>query len=200
MAADESLVILFTRAPVFGRVKTRLAKAVGEAAALECQRALLDRTLDVVRTSGLDAELWVDGDPGALPPHRFVVHAQCDGDLGERMRAAVDDVCGRGRSAILIGTDCPVIDAAYLNQADAALRRGADVVIGPVEDGGYVLIGMTHAQPQLFRDIAWSTSSVLAQTRQRATELRLGVVVLDQLWDVDDETDWRRWQRRLGLQ
>jgi hypothetical protein len=195
VAAEEPRVVVFTRAPVMGRVKTRLARVVGETAALDCHRALLERTLRVVEASGLTAEIRVDGDPAALPPHRFTVRGQCSGDLGERMHAAIADVCAGGRAAILIGTDCPVLEAGHLLQAAAALRRGADLVLGPVEDGGYVLIGMARPQPQLFTGIAWSTSAVYAQTLRRAAQLRLDVVELQQLWDVDDERDFRRWQQ-----
>jgi rSAM/selenodomain-associated transferase 1 len=195
VAVERALVVVFTRAPVVGRVKTRLARAVGDVAALECHRALLRSTLQAVETSGLDAELRVDGDPAALPPHRLPVHGQRGGDLGERMQDAIADVCARGRTAILIGTDCPVLDAGYLLAADAALRNGADVVIGPVEDGGYVLIGMTRPLPELFVDMPWSTPAVREQTLRRAAQSRLDVVVLEELWDVDGEGDYRRWQR-----
>jgi uncharacterized protein len=195
VAAEEARVVVFTRAPVMGRVKTRLAGVVGDIAAFDCHRTLLERTLRVVETSGLSGEIRVDGDLAALPPHRFTVAGQCDGDLGERMHDAIADVCTSGRAAILIGTDCPVLEAGHLLQAAAALRRGADLVLGPVEDGGYVLIGMARPQPQLFTGIAWSTSAVYAQTLRRAAELRLDVVELQQLWDVDDERDFRRWQQ-----
>jgi rSAM/selenodomain-associated transferase 1 len=195
VAVEPALVVVFTRAPAVGRVKTRLARAVGDAAALECHRALLQHTLQVVEASGLDAEICLDGDPAALPPHRLPVRSQHGGDLGERMQGAIADVCARSRSAILIGTDCPVLDGEYLLAADAALRNGANVVIGPVEDGGYVLIGMTRPQPKLFVDMPWSTPTVRAETLRRVAELRLDVVVLKELWDVDDEGGYRRWQQ-----
>jgi uncharacterized protein len=194
VAGDAAVVVVFTRAPVSGQVKTRLARAVGDVAALACHRALLQHTLRVVEASGLDAEICLDGDPAALAPQRLPVRGQRGGDLGERMHTAIAAVCARGRRALLIGTDCPVLDAGYLLAADAALRDGADVVVGPVEDGGYVLIGMARPQPQLFVDMPWSTPTVYEQTLRRAAELRLDVVVLEKLWDVDDEAGYRRWQ------
>ncbi len=189
---ESPLVCVFTRAPVAGHVKTRLARVVGESTALEVQRLLLERTLEAVTDSGLDAEIWVDGDPEALPTHRFSVRHQCAGNLGERMLAVIRDITGRGRGAIVIGSDCPVLDAAYLNAAAAALERGSDVVVGPVEDGGYVLIGMRCPQPELLRGMIWSTSDVFAETMRRAAALGLDVSVLDRLWDVDDEAGLRR--------
>jgi hypothetical protein len=64
--------------------------------------------------SGLDAELWIDGDPDALPPHPFEVREQQGGDLGERMLAVCTDIAARKRAPILVGSDCPVLDASYL--------------------------------------------------------------------------------------
>jgi rSAM/selenodomain-associated transferase 1 len=195
VAVEPAVVVVFTRAPVAGRVKTRLAGVVGDSAALECHRALLQRTLQAVEASGLAAEIHVDGDPAALPPHRLPVRSQRGGDLGERMQRAIAAVCASGRPAILIGTDCPLLDAGYLLAADAALGGGADVVIGPVEDGGYVLIGLARPQPLLFAGMPWSTSTVRAETLRRAAQLGLHAVVLKELWDVDDEPGYRRWQQ-----
>jgi len=195
VGVERAVVVVFTRAPVVGHVKTRLARVVGDGAALECHRALLERTLFAVEASGLAAEIHVAGDPAALPPHRLPVRSQRGGDLGERMQQAIAAICARGRPAILIGTDCPLLDAGYLSAADSALGDGADVVIGPVEDGGYVLIGLARPQPRLFAHMPWSTSTVRDETLRRAAELGLHVVLLKELWDVDDEPGYRRWQR-----
>ena len=193
MATEPAIVALFTRVPAAGRVKTRLARVVGDAIALEAQRALLDRTIRAVLDSKLDAELWIDGDPLGLPLHPFAVRRQRDGDLGERMLDVFTDIHARGRAAIVIGSDCPVIDAAYLHSAETALAEGADVVIGPVQDGGYVLIGMARPQPALLIGMTWSTPSVCDETLRRAATLSLRTVMLGELWDVDDAADLRRW-------
>jgi rSAM/selenodomain-associated transferase 1 len=193
MAVDSPLVAIFTRGCERGRVKSRLAQTVGEDAALDAHRALVRHTFDAVASSALDAEVWLDGAADALPTHGFDVHMQPPGDLGARMLAAIADVAARGHAAIVVGSDSPVLDAAYLQRAAAALRD-ADVVIGPVEDGGYVLIGMHVAQPTLFTAMPWSTSSVFAETLRRSAAARLRCVMLETLWDVDDESGWRRWQ------
>jgi uncharacterized protein len=182
--------------PALGRVKTRLARVVGDVAALELQRVLLERTLRAVIESALDAELWIDGDPLGLPPHPFPVRTQCDGDLGERMFEVCADIGARGHAAIVIGSDCPVLDATYLHSAAAALADGADVVIGPVEDGGYVLIGMSRPRPELLLRMTWSTPSVHSETLARAKAAGLRTVVLEQLWDVDDAAGLRRWREQ----
>ncbi len=189
------LIAVFTRAPIAGRVKSRLARAVGEVAALDIQRALLERTLHAVSACGIAGEIWVDGDPAALPVHSFAVRHQREGDLGERMLDVIGDINGRGHSAILVGSDCPLLDTAYLNSAATALADGSDLVLGPVEDGGYVLIGMSRPQAELLLDMTWSTSSVFAETMRRVAAMGLDVTVLDRLWDVDDEAGWRRFEQ-----
>ena len=83
------------------------------------------------------------------------------------------------------------MSAAYVAQAEAALDT-ADVVVGPAEDGGYVLIGLKRAEPALFRDIDWGTDKVLEQTLRAASQAQRNVAMLDTLWDVDRPEDWQR--------
>jgi|KBSSwiStaDraftv2_1062776.scaffolds.fasta_scaffold379842_2 rSAM/selenodomain-associated transferase 1 len=155
---------------------------------------MLERTLRTLTDSKLDAEVWIDGDSDTLPPHPFAVRAQPAGDLGERMLAACTHIAARNRTPIVIGSDCPVLDAGYLHAAAEALARGADVVTGPVADGGYVLIGMTRPRPELFLHMTWSVATVHSQTLQRAEALGLRTVVLRELWDVDDAAGLQRWR------
>ena len=107
---------------------------------------------------------------------------QPDGDLGARMLAAI---AGGGGPTLVIGTDCPALTAAHLRDAAAALRE-ADVVLIPAEDGGYVLIGTRAPQPALFAAMAWSTDTVLAETRA-AWRARPDCARTAALWDVDTE-------------
>ncbi len=197
--ADSSTVVaVFARAPELGKVKTRLAVSVGEVIALDAHRALLTRTIDVVALSGFVGEIWLDGDASALLAPRLPIRQQCPGDLGTRMLHTITDITARGRSAIIVGSDCPIVDQQYLRDAVAALEH-ADVVIGPVEDGGYVLIGMSRPHACLFGDMAWSTPTVFAETLRRAATAGLSSVVLGKLWDVDDGAGWQRWQAMAGL-
>jgi glycosyltransferase A (GT-A) superfamily protein (DUF2064 family) len=94
---------------------------------------------------------------------------------------------------VVIGSDCPYLTAADIHDAWVALE-GCDLVLGPALDGGYWLIGLAAPQPGLFRGIAWSTSTVLAQTREKAAGSGLRVHDLRILSDVDTETDWRKYQ------
>lgn len=86
---------------------------------------------------------------------------------------------------LLIGTDCPARTVGDLLTAIAALDSGCDAVLGPVEDGGYSLIGLSQFEARLFHDIAWSTDQVLAQTLVRLRRYHLRVHMLPELWDVN---------------
>jgi hypothetical protein len=143
-------------------------------------------------------ELWCA--PDATHPtflamaarHRIRLASQEEGALGERMAHALADALGRYPHALLIGTDCPSFEGADLRQAAAWLREGQDAVLGPVEDGGYWLIGLARPQPALFEGIAWSTGGVLAATRERLRDLRLRCAELPARWDLDRPGDFAR--------
>ncbi len=203
MAAEPRLCV-FVKAPESGRVKTRLARHLGDAAACRAHEALVARVVDSLAGCALAKELWVAGDAGhprvAVWSQRLgaAVQAQPQGDLGVRMQAAVTACCAAGQSALVVGSDLPEIDVPYIERA-VALLAAHDLVLGPVEDGGYGLIGLNAPAPLLFSGIAWSTPAVLAETRSRAVLLRLRVAELPTTWDVDDIDDWRRFVA-LGVQ
>jgi rSAM/selenodomain-associated transferase 1 len=194
---------IFAKAPVPGAVKTRLARAIGDAAAAAVHADLAERTLATAaaaRSAGMVGaiKLWCapdTTDPAfALWRERYDVTlaTQVGGDLGERMRHALETALRGSKPAILIGTDCPVLDAGYLAQAARALD-GHDAVFGPVEDGGYVLIGL--ARPlDVFTGIAWGEASVMATTRAQLAALGARWSELPMLWDVDGEIDLARWR------
>jgi rSAM/selenodomain-associated transferase 1 len=201
------LLQVFAKAPLPGRVKTRLARDVGDDAAVAAYRTLAAHTLDVAaraRRAGVveAVELWVE--PGA-PREAFAtwlersgatLHEQQGGNLGARMQHALRTGLARGRAALLIGSDVPGFDVAYLAQAAAALAMH-DAVVGPAEDGGYVLIGLAR-DVDAFADVAWSTPEVLGQTRARLAANRARWAELPTLWDVDTVDDWRRWRQEAG--
>jgi glycosyltransferase A (GT-A) superfamily protein (DUF2064 family) len=111
------------------------------------------------------------------------------------MQAAIAAANG---PAIVIGTDCPALTLEHLRTAARALMDGVDVVIVPVEDGGYGLIGMRRLQPALFAGMTWSHSSVMAETRRRLTKLGLSWREPARLWDIDEPADLER-MARAGL-
>jgi len=192
-------VMVFARAPTPGEAKTRLIPALGETGAAALHRRLAMHCLRAARDSRLGpVELWCapgTGDPFFLECERRLgasLHPQGEGDLGTRMRRAFESALARGRRAILVGSDIPALSARYLRDADRALRRGDDAVIGPAEDGGYALIGLSRCDPELFREIPWGGPEVLAETRRRLAALSWRSSELPVLWDVDRPEDLER--------
>ncbi|MDP1691337.1 MAG: TIGR04282 family arsenosugar biosynthesis glycosyltransferase [Burkholderiaceae bacterium] len=197
-------VAVLAKAPVPGLAKTRLIPALGPRGAARLQRQLTRAALQTALDAGLGAvTLWCA--PHAQ--HRFFralrqttgvpCLVQASGDLGERMHTAFRLHCEQG-PVLLTGTDCPPLTPAHLRQAAQALLDGDDAVFHPAEDGGYVLVGLCRPQAALFRDIAWSTDAVMAQTRERASAVGLRVRELETLWDLDVPADLARWHAWQG--
>lgn len=188
---------VFVKAPVAGRVKTRLAAGLGGEAALAAYVTLVERELEALSHLEMSVELWVAGDPRHHQVRSWArryalrLRRQPAGDLGDRMHAAIRHCSDAGCAGIVIGSDLPEVDAAYVESA-VALLAGHDLVLGPTEDGGYALIGMRSPHATLFTDIDWSTDRVHAQTVEQARRLGLTVAQLESTWDVDDLGDWRR--------
>jgi len=199
MAAAERLA-LFARAPVLGAVKSRLAASIGEAAALQAHRTLVEDALArLADRGGWALELWVAGDPEHADVTRWCsryrvrARAQVGDDLGDRMRSTLADMLVRGTRAVLAGCDCPTIDAGYVASAFAALDRSG-LVLGPAEDGGYGLIGVRGTVPDVFSGVRWGGADVLTATLARAATLDVETTLLDEVWDVDDLKGWKRYQ------
>jgi len=189
---------IFVKAPAPGRVKTRLAAEIGVHHATEIYRDLGRRVVAACAGSSHDTVVWF-APPEARPAVRAwlkglrvaAFRAQVAGALGARLAAAFqrhfDEGAGR---VIVIGSDCPGVDAGLVSRALAALDKH-DLVLGPAHDGGYYLIGLRAPVRQLFRRIAWSTQAVLGQTVARARQLRLSTLLLPILRDVDTASDAR---------
>ena len=196
------VLLIFIRNPELGKVKTRLARTVGEAEALRIYRILLEKTR--LAASGCAAERWLlysdwADEQDEWPNGLFHKKVQFPGDLGERMEAAFGAAFAAGAErVVIIGSDCPDLTAQGLDAAFSALAD-ADFVIGPVADGGYYLLGMRHFQPAVFRDIAWSTESVFAATQQKIEQNGHSLAILPTLSDVDTEADWRATLNKVPL-
>jgi rSAM/selenodomain-associated transferase 1 len=120
--------------------------------------------------------------------HGLALRPQTGGDLGDRLwSASVECLRGAG-SVVLVGADCPSLDGHYVRSALEALAR-VDAVLGPAEDGGYVLLGLKQAAPGLFSGIPWGTGEVAAITRERMTSLGWSWAELPTLWDLDRPED-----------
>jgi rSAM/selenodomain-associated transferase 1 len=196
-------VAVLAKAPLAGFAKTRLIPVLGADGAAVLQARLTERAAATACTAAIGpVTLWATPDEThpafqALCAHLDIALArQGDGDLGARMLAAVAAANGPG---LVIGTDCPALTSGHLRTAADILRGGADAVVVPAEDGGYVLIGMRRAEPALFCDMCWSTPDVMGETRQRLRQLGLSWQEPVTLWDVDVPADLAR-LRDIGLQ
>ncbi|KAB7627594.1 TIGR04282 family arsenosugar biosynthesis glycosyltransferase [Alkalilimnicola sp. S0819] len=185
-------LIVFAKAPMPGRVKTRLARAVGDRAAARIATHMLDHTLAQVCGAGLGSgELCgaPDRDPvlARAAAEAGLAHTdQGEGDLGVRMHRAIARALKAHEEVLLIGTDCPALDAGRLGRAAARLKAGTTAVFYPTRDGGYCLVGLRRENRHLFTDIAWSTPRVMAATRERLKTLGWDWWEGEVLEDVDE--------------
>lgn len=189
-------LLVFARLPRPGRVKTRLIPALGPHGATRLYAHLLERTLaSAAQLQDTTLQFWCD--PAGEAPeacselakrYGMTPHLQSGQDLGSRMHHALETALDRFDAAVLIGSDCPDLDAGYLGQAFVQLADH-DVVIGPADDGGYILIGMKRAQPRLFEPLPWGTPDVLDQTRLRLTRNGCRWAELPTLRDIDGPED-----------
>jgi uncharacterized protein len=196
--ANDRLLLLFVRAPRLGEVKTRLAAGVGPEAALGIHRELGTLAAAAARAAdcrvrvaytpedgGAAVRDWL-GDLGEMVP-------QTRGDLGARLATATRDAFAAGAArVVVIGSDCPALTAARVDEAFDRLEA-ADVVLGPASDVGYYLIGLTRPRPELFAGIPWSSPDTCQATLAAAAGAGCRVALLDELSDVDTAEDWRRW-------
>jgi len=194
------LLIQFARSPQPGEVKTRMQPELSAEQACDLHLELLEWTNRTLCEADMaEVELWVSGDP-ENPLLNCIqgfgvngIVSQSGGDLGERMCAALRSGLDRFPMVILVGSDCPSIDTAYLRSAREALLSNS-IVLGPADDGGYVLIGARQLVPEMFSGISWGQASVFDETVEVLK--RLGVVwsVLGSLPDVDRPEDLPHWQ------
>ncbi len=182
-------IVIFAKAPVPGRVKTRLIPALGADGAADLAREMLARTVEEALATGLAVELC--GEPDAARWHGaragLALTAQGGGGLGERLAAAAERVLEE-EPVLLIGSDCPELDRRRLQRAAAALD-GHDAVIHPAHDGGYALLGLRRFDSSVFEGIEWSTPVVAEQTIARIGALGWALRRGETLRDVDEPED-----------
>ena len=201
-AANSPALVVFAKEPTPGRVKTRLASAIGAQPAADVYRELTALTLahaGAARRAGVLSriEVWCSPHPDSHHFRRLAaatdatLHHQADGDLGARMTHALADALTRTCRVLLIGTDCPWLDPERLALAATALASH-DAVLGPAEDGGFVLVGACRPLP--FAAIRWSSPHSLADTCACFDRARIRWMSLAMSWDVDEPADLARWR------
>ena len=201
----DAAVVMLTKPPVAGRVKTRLIGALDAAETARLHWAFVeDLAAELNRGAFSLAVAWalesgeqpprVDGQPFAAET------TQIGSSLGDRLFYALSELGKRYRLLAAVGSDHPELEASTVERGFERLRtREVDVVLGPSDDGGYYLFGLRSEalDERLFQGVAWSTESVLEQTRERCRELGLRVGLLDVVADIDTPEDLRRLCDRL---
>ena len=203
---NPDLLLLFTRFPEPGKVKTRLIPALGAEGAASLHRHLTAHILQIIRdfvkTNNTDLIICFAGAHVQGMRQTFgsdyQYQTQAEGDLGHRMSVAFADSLAQGRRrVVLIGSDCPGITAKVLDSAFSHLSH-YDLVLGPATDGGYYLIGLSAPSPELFQDLPWGTVDVLALTLARAAGLGLRTILLEPLPDIDRPEDLPVWKKYIS--
>jgi rSAM/selenodomain-associated transferase 1 len=197
--AEAPSIAIFVKAPVAGYAKTRLIPALGpEGAAALAARLIRRITAETVAANPGSITLWCAPDAehplfGELAETRGLrLAVQQGGDIGARMAHAFAATQG---PLILVGADCPSLDAGRLHEAARQLAE-ADLVIDPAEDGGYGLIAGRALPAALFAGVDWSTGRVMEQTRQRAARLGFRLAEGPMLRDLDTPDDLAWWQAK----
>ncbi len=188
-------ILIFAKAPVAGLAKTRLIPSLGAQGAAELAQRMLAYTLEQAMSAGVGpVELCVTPSPADPVWQVFTAPAhatwsdQGEGDLGARMARAARRSDGLGEAVLLIGTDCPTLDAAQLQAAAHSLET-FDATLVPSADGGYVLLGLKRFHASLFKDIEWSTATVARETLLRLQQLGCRVHIYPIVHDIDEPED-----------
>ena len=200
MTKNNTALLIFTKTPVEGRVKTRLIPKWGTEGALLLYKDLLKNTLETAISSSID-DVYLycspDKDDNFMKfcsTHYDVrLENQIGQDLGDKMFNAFEQKLNEYYKVILIGCDCPGLTADDIELADNKLNHGADIVLGPTEDGGYYLIALMKNHKDLFKNIPWGKPSVLHDTLDIISNLKMIVYELSEKWDLDRPDDVYRY-------
>jgi hypothetical protein len=194
-------VVLFAKAPVPGRAKTRLTPPLSAEQAADFHRACVCDAWESIGTTSASRYLYTDvpwtGSPEPAPPEQ--IRFQRGNDLGERMLNCFLELYTQNiDKALIIGSDSPSLPAAYRSEAVEALA-GSDDVIGPSEDGGFYLIGCRQPHPRMFAGVPWSSPQTSARTEDRLRSLGRSIHKLPPWYDVDTPGDLRRLAAEASL-
>ena len=183
-------LIIFVRNPVLGKVKTRLAAGIGDGKALQVYEYLLQHTQSITKNIPVTKFVYYADEVNDNDVWKgFKKKLQHGDDLGERMQHAFQELFEAGFSKIcIIGSDCLELTTEIVTTAFEKLGR-TDVVMGPVMDGGYYLLGTNRLIPEFFTNKTWSTATVFADTLKDAAVLNISVTQLPVLNDIDTEKD-----------
>lgn len=188
----EERLLIFVKNPAIGKVKTRLAATLGDKKALEVYKALMAYTQHVTAEIDVNRQVWYSShvdDADSWSTEHYEKRLQKGNDLGVKMNHAFDKAFDEGcTKVVIIGSDCPELTSNHIRIAFLKLDE-IDCVIGPSEDGGYYLLGLSKRVPELFKDKEWSTETVLKEAAETLNSHRLSYELLEELNDIDNEDD-----------
>lgn len=192
---DRGCIVVLTKPAVPGRVKTRLIGDLSAEQTARLHQAFLEDL--VARLRGGDHEVWLAWALDAeqeMPETELLSLRQDGADLGERLFRALSRVAERHPLVAAVGSDHPEMSVRRVDEAFSHLADGADIVLGPADDGGYYLVAASRAslRPEIFAEIPWSTEAVLSRTLERCEALGLRVELLELGYDVDTPGDLPR--------
>jgi len=188
---SKNAIIVFVKNPELGKVKTRLAKTMGDRKALDIYLALCEYTRQLLLEIDCDRYIFYDQsiiEDDEWDEQHFHKKIQHIGDLGDRIHHAFDEVLANYDKVLIIGSDCPQIQKTHIDLAFESLNH-TDIVIGPSLDGGYYLLGMKDDQSYLFEDMPWSTATLFGECLRKIFSRNKSVTELEHLTDVDYEQD-----------
>ena len=180
----KNTLILFAKAPVICRVKTRMWPTLTHRECLYLHRQLVSHILDSFKHK-FNLVFYTTRPIG----YSGSIRIQNGQDLGMRMFNAMNEELKHSQKVILVGSDCPQLDEAYINHAFASLEGMRDITFGPSNDGGYFLIGAKRVLPGLFSQMTWSDSNVLNETLIKSDRLGFNSKLLEPLTDIDTIDD-----------
>ncbi len=185
----KKLLIVFVKNIRLGKVKTRLAKTIGDEGAFEIYTALVAITEKATSTIDVDKVIYFSDAIVETKWEKIEKRIQFGVDLGARMNSAFSDGFNLGyESIVLIGSDLPDISAAIIENGFNELEK-SDMVFGPAEDGGYYLIGMNKLHSFIFKEKPWSQSHLLDVSLNELTKNNIGFSLLEILNDIDTYED-----------
>ncbi|MBZ9632394.1 TIGR04282 family arsenosugar biosynthesis glycosyltransferase [Salegentibacter sp. LM13S] len=207
MKPTDTLLMIFTKNPELGKVKTRLAKSIGDKAALNIYKFLLSHTVSVTKNLKVEKRVYYSDkipENDLWPSEAFSKKLQFGGNLGEKMKNAFSEAFQSDyKRVIIIGSDLLDLSQQDLENAFLELEKN-DVVIGPAEDGGYYLLGMKSLNSEVFKNKAWSTSSVLSHTLKDLEGKKIKILEtrndIDEIQDIEENSILKKFieSRTLG--
>ena len=201
---SDAVVLIVAKAPVAGQVNTRLIPDIGVEAATALQAVLIQSRLKSLNEIKLcETQLWCAPDvhhpffKQCQSQYKVELYKQSGDDLGVRMSSAIEQSLKKFKRVVLVGTDAPSLSGEHIETAIEQLENH-DVVIGPAEDGGYVLIGMSQHSDAVFQIVEWGTDQVLDETRLKIKENKLSCFELEPCWDIDRVEDYLRYKNNVS--